>query len=527
MPEAGEVRWVDTRRSKQATADARPAARKSRARGAPAVNAGTQRRAEQEDAEPSDVRLYQVPTSGSFISNAALLARQLQEQEARLEAQLREHQHSPLAHTEEECDGDGASDELQGTWELVDDDILEHLELSPEVFGSPGERIAFAYWFNHLSGVLPAYDSADNPYRRISKLALASPVLLDTIISLATEYMYCHGHAAPNVVLQRHDKALASLRQALVSCDNTSAFDDSGSGLSPKQATLAAVLLQIANLVFIGGSGVDVHLACAMHFLQDLGYIEQPVEGFVARLLVQRFAMLDVTVAILRHRRPHLPVSFWLFLPEDKYDRTIPSFREMTGCPQPVLGFLARLANLAADLRENPGAEGRYDVLRRASTLDTDMRIYARSKVTLRSMRPTKTRHLDNLSQCFYWSAHLILQRLIYRDSPGSWRVQQTVEDLVRLIKSMPPGCGPDSSLPFPFYISSREAVTTDHRAWVRERNNMLKQVYPARIRDSQMALLEDIWRVIDENRLERETWNDNATSVIVTLERSRDFCLF
>ena len=381
-----------------------------------------------------------------------------------------------------------------------------------------------------MSGVLPAYDSASNPYRKLSALALASPVLLNTILSLATEYMYCHGRAAPELTMQRHDRALGSLREALLapspSSDSSLILNESnGESLGPKQSTLAAVLLQIANVVFTGGTGVDVHLACAMHFLQDLDYVDQPVQEFLPRLLIQRFAMLDVTTSILRHRRPYLPLSFWLFIPDGNYDRTEPSFREMTGCPQPVLGFLARLSNLAADLAERKFTE--YDVLRKASTLDTDMRLYARSRVTFSSDRPAAARHLDSLSQCFYWSAHLILQRVIYRDSTNSLRVQQTVSEIVKLIKDMPLGCGPDSSLPFPFYLSSREAVTHEHREWVRERNQQLKQVYPGRLRDRVMAVLEEIWVAVDEERGKLTAVNKSIDDTVTDLERRRDFCLF
>lgn len=209
----------------------------------------------------------------------------------------------------------------------------------------------------------------------------------------------------------------------------------------------------------------------------------------------------------------------------------------MTGCPQPVLGFLARLANLVVDQTEldrdisnkesDEYMDRQFDILRLSSTLDSDMRIYARSRVTFSSQRPTTLQHLDTLSQCFYWSAHLILQRSVYRDSPTSPRVQQTVANIVRCIKSMPIGCGPDSSLPFPFYLSSREAVTETHREWVRSHNAQLKRLYPARLRDTIMNSLEKVWQAIDEGRRNRDRLNRDVDERIRVLERERDFCLF
>ncbi|KAH8172497.1 fungal specific transcription factor domain-containing protein [Sarocladium implicatum] len=417
------------------------------------------------------------------------------------------------------------SQSLDG-WDFNDDDLSPGIDSN--AFDSPGERIAFAYWSNYLARVLPAHDSDENPYQRLSSLAMSSPVLLDTIISLATEYMYCHGHTSPELVALRHEKAIASLKKALQTASCHEAISDTLSPLSPAQATLAAVLLQIANTVFTGGPGVDTHITCAAYLLREQGYIDTPTQEFLPRLLVQRFAILDVTTAILRRRKPHLPMSFWLFVPDETYDRTSPSFREMTGCPQPVLGFYARLSHLASDLKDSGGDQDKaYAILRKASTLDTDMRIYARSRVRFTTNRPSPARHLDTLSQCFYWCAHLILQRVIYRDSAASPRVQQTVKDIVMLIKSMPLGCGPDSSLAFPFYVSSREAVTEEHQTWVRQRNEELKRVYPGRTRDTLMLTLEQIWAVTADINTDSCKLRGDVDSVIEGLERSRDFCLF
>lgn len=384
--------------------------------------------------------------------------------------------------------------------------------------------------FKYLSGVIPAYDGARNPYRRLSGLALASPVLLNTIISLATEYMYYHGHMAPEMAMLRHQRALASLREALVSGNTErelgiNATDTQGTTLSSKQATLAAVLLQIANVVFIGGVGVDAHLSCASHFLLDLDYIDHAIGDFIPRLLVQRFAMIDVVTSILRRRRPHLPLSCWIFQPNAKYDRAEPSFREMTGCPQPILGFLARISHLAVHIAEENADTN--TVLLKAFDVETELRVYATSRIKTTSTRTTLDKYLDILSQCFYWSAHLVLQRAVYRDVISSLRVQQTVSILVILIKSMPVGCGPDSSLPFPFYLSSREAIHDTHREWVRSRNQQMKQVYPGRARDGLMKLLESIWTLIDDGN---GNGNDNSETVeeaVLQLEIFNDVCIF
>lgn len=410
--------------------------------------------------------------------------------------------------------------------------------LNTEQFSSAVEVNAFAYCkskyenmydylpiahhsgIRYMSTVLPVYHSAATPFENLSKLALASPVLLSTIISLATEYLYNYAQAGPGLTFQRHDQAINSFREALINTTSPSSQTANGSDeeLSPKQATLVAVLLQVASTVFVGCSGADVNLVCAMHFLHDLDYINNPVEGLVPHLLVQRFAMFDVLSAIMRHRRPHLPSTFWLFNTDDQLGRIQPSFREVTGFPQPLLVFFSRLSNLAVDLHDGSTTES--EVLSEALNLETDMRVYARSQLALDINGTKPSNQLDSLNQCFYWSAQLTLQRMIYRDATNSPRVQQTVKNIIDLMRLVPVGSGPDAALPFPLYISSKEAVTSEHREWVRDRIQQMKQIYPGRGRDALLALLEDIWKFIDEGQ-------KDCDLNIRDMERRRDFCLF
>lgn len=435
----------------------------------------------------------------------------------------------------------------EAVWTFADDDDDNMLQQIPSsVFEHPGERIAFYYWVKHLSGVLPAYDSAcNNPYRQMSYLALSSPMLMNTIISLSTEYMYNQHRMTTEVTLVRRGKALASLREALQNAFSHNTTDmqqrhlrDMYGEVSETQAILAAVLLQITNVMLTGGSGsgVDAHLAYAMHLLKSLSYLDGPVQEFLPRLLVQRFAMIDVSIAIYRYTRPKLPLSFWLFTPDEGQDRVHPSFREMTGCPQPLLGILARIAHLAADRddhRRNSGTDDKsfepvdnddaFIISMHSSTLETDLRIYGRAHASVSNTRTSSVRYLDMLGECFYWSAHLLLQRLVYEDETNSMRVQAAVANIARCIKRLPVGCGPDSSIQFPFYVSSREAVTESHRMWVREYNAALKAKYPSRLRDATIASLDELWKVADEDRELREELHKRRNDSVRDLEQDKD----
>lgn len=65
---------------------------------------------------------------------------------------------------------------------------------------------------------------------------------------------------------------------------------------------------------------------------------------------------------------------------------------------------------------------------------------------------------------------------------------------MFRLMDKLRAGCGPDSSLPFPFYIAAREAVTLEERDWVRRKHRKMLDAYRDRSREYLMISTERIW---------------------------------
>lgn len=376
----------------------------------------------------------------------------------------------------------------------------------------------------YISHVLPIYDSSTHPYKILAKLVLDCPVLLSSITSMAAEYLYYLDRKVPIPSSRNHDQALNSFRHAIARTTSWPYLSAKKEEPTANEATLASVLLQIANAAFTGASGVDVHLACAMHFIPDLGCLNNPVGDSMSRILVQRFAKFDVITAILRHRRPHLPQRFWLFEADDEYDAERRSLQDMSGCPQPLLGFFNSLANMIADLYEE--SKLAFEIFTIASQWETDMRMFERA--LLSSIRQEIVNPLDTVTQCYYWTAHLILHRVVYRDLTTSPRLQHTVSTIVDLLRSIPIGSGTDYSLLFPFYISSKEAIASEHRAWVTNRIQQMKHVYPGRSIDLLVALLEDIWRVVDEAKERIDPAASKECDIrIRELERRRDLCFF
>ncbi|KAF5708796.1 transcriptional regulatory protein pro-1 [Fusarium mundagurra] len=234
---------------------------------------------------------------------------------------------------------------------------------------------------------------------------------------------------------------------------------------------------------------------------------------------LQRFAMIDVIMSLLRRREPLAPASFILYQQHEEAGVSGPSFRELTGCPQPVLSFLAKISILATDVELKNDAR-----LAEAYQLETTMRnwgsrkypmplnIAARSNSSLSGHGTvSQDDHLSTLNACFYWMAHLLLARRVFMDPTASSRVQLYRKHLFFLIDRLPPGCGPDSSLPIPFYMAAREAILPLDREWVRQKHAEMLAIYPDRSRELMMSLTEDIWSMSDRephDLVPKEPWD-------------------
>lgn len=350
-----------------------------------------------------------------------------------------------------------------------------------------------------VSSNVPALDGPSNPYRKISITALASPLLLETIICIATEHMLNFGLGSVPIAAERQQRMLRSIRQSLLTIEPHHTRRD-----PTHEACLAAVVLQGIVVAQRPDGVVEPHIKCASFLMHALGYFNDIPDHPLARMTVQRFAMVDLMLAISRQRRPYAPAHFILHQPDEtRWDGTEPSFYEMTGCPQPLMCFLVRIAYLACDVANRLDAHlPIHGPLAQAFTLDTELRAWnTRYTGLVADKLPCPRTPLDILSECFYWTAHLLLARRVFRDPTPSPRVQYLAHTCFRLMDHLPTGCGPDSSLPQPFYLAAREAITAEDRAWVRGKHEAMTAYYREQQRHLAMELTERIWARGDELR--------------------------
>ncbi|KAF9891706.1 hypothetical protein FE257_003718 [Aspergillus nanangensis] len=414
---------------------------------------------------------------------------------------------------------DGANSAPEPLSPCVIDNTLGNLLF--QIFQTPGEESAFAYFFKRASACMPAYDGSQNPYRKLALVSISYPVLLQGILSVSTAHMYNFGLSNDRLLSSRQSRALKSLRLALNDLqvsDNQNEVTKNGSQspsasngvfsiLSAREIALAAIMMQTSSVLMTGIGDVEVHMKCALHFVQKMGYLHKPAQSIFAKLLVNRFAMVDVVLAHLRFQRPMAPLNFFLYQPNEQLDHEEPSFREVYGCPQPVLCFLARISTLSADLVESsrPQSQIQHD----GYILETEMRSWGHGyydtmiKTSTEpetgapppsSPRWNERTDLDTVCECYYWTALLLLMRRVFMDSTETTRVQIIRRHLFCLMDKLTAGCGPDSSLPFPFYMAAREALTPGEREWVRQKHVAMMEVYGDRSREYLMASTEIIW---------------------------------
>lgn len=381
-----------------------------------------------------------------------------------------------------------------------------------------------------VSTNVPALDGPDNPYRQLSIPALSSPILLETIVCISAEHMLNFGLASIDLAAKRQQRMLRTLGQKLLTLNNEAASDP-GTLVTIKkperEALLTAVVLQGIVVAQTPDGILEPHVKCASWLMQALGYFNSIPVNPIARMAVQRYGMVDVMLAISRQRRPYAPQHFILSQPDQqRWDTTEPSFHKMTGCPQPLMCFLVRIAHLACDITDNP--QNRQSTLTEAFQLDTELRAWGYQYSGIPPTRGERTL-LDILTECFYWTAHLLLSRRVFQDQTCSPRVQYLVHVCFGLMDHLSTGCGPDSSLPQPFYLAAREAITPEDRTWVRRKHESMTAYYREQQRNSAMELIERIWETTDALR-ELEGSVTEGLSVdrfVLALDRGANFFIF
>jgi hypothetical protein len=290
------------------------------------------------------------------------------------------------------------------------------------------------------------------------------------------------------------------------------------------EALFAAVILQGVIVAQSADGVLEPHVRCAAFLMEVLNHFRQVPHNILGRMTVQRFAMVDVMLAISRQRRPFSPKDFVLHLPDaETWDHTEPSFHKMTGCPQPLMCLLVRISHLACDVDDRvEHCAPISDLLSRAHSLENDLRAWGEHYPAHSSEQGIRA-PLDILTECFYWTAHLLLARRVFQDHTRSPRVQHLTRTCFDLMGQLSTGVGPDSSLPQPFYLAAREAITLEDRAWVRQKHESMTNYYREQQRNLAMQLTQRIWEIEDQQF--RNGTAVQSDKLIKKLDR--DSCLF
>lgn len=327
---------------------------------------------------------------------------------------------------------------------------------------------------------------------------------MNTIIAVSTRYMIQRGGAPLTLALSRQVRALKTLRSSLDPLFQESHISDKSCwsvtktwGPTARLEILAAIALQFTVEMLIGGGEVKTHLNTAVNLLEQLESTVQGHDSFIERTLAYRIAFVDVTSSFFWCRRPLLPLSFWIYNTDDGCDTSNPSIREMTGCPYWVFRCLAETSHLVFDAHKD--SADRQAIIAKAYRIEEDLRNYLPTLFEPHSTTDVQTQiHLETLGRCYCWAALLLLQRRVFYDARSSSRVQFAVDKLIDLMESMPPKCGPDSSLPFALYVTAHEAIRRDQRDRILGKGRLLAELYPSKTREMINDSFRALWAYMD-----------------------------
>ena len=133
-------------------------------------------------------------------------------------------------------------------------------------------------------------DGPDNPYRQLSITALSSPILLETIVCIATESMVNYGLSSVPIAAERQQQMLRSLGQSLLRIDAANLSDARNNGIistHDHEEVLTAVVLQgIVTAQTVDGA-VEPHIKCASFLMQALDCFKQAPQTSLARMTIQ------------------------------------------------------------------------------------------------------------------------------------------------------------------------------------------------------------------------------------------------
>ncbi|CEJ60795.1 hypothetical protein PMG11_09352 [Penicillium brasilianum] len=399
--------------------------------------------------------------------------------------------------------------------------------LLSDLFRSDEDKLAWEYYVRLVSSNIPALDGPNNPYRQLSFTALSSPVLLETIVCIATEHMLNFGLVDVSTAARHQQRMLRTIGHNLQLIESGDAIETRAivrANNPDHEALFAAVILQGVIVAQSADGVLEPHVRCAAFLMDILDHFRRVPQNILGRTTVQRFAMVDVMLAISRQRRPFSPRDFVLHLPDaETWDHTEPSFHKMTGCPQPLMCLLVRISHLACDVDDRLERCAQInDLLTQAYNLENDLRAWGSSHQGLIAEERIRA-PLDILTECFYWTAHLLLARRVFQDHTRSPRVQHLTRTCFDLMDQLTTGVGPDSSLPQPFYLAAREAITMEDRAWVQEKHESMMNYYREQQRNLAMQLTQRIWDIGDE-----QFRNGNTVDSDRLIQRlDREACLF
>jgi hypothetical protein len=351
-----------------------------------------------------------------------------------------------------------------------------------------------------VASILPAASRNPNGYQLVATFALSSPMMLDTIISVATVYMHMRGIVPNTLALRRQSEALASLSRNVETLRQSATTGTNADIACLRREVFAAILMQITVEIANGGYAIESHISNATNIFRQLGYERARPTTALGCVLVQRMTYIDILSSIFWHRRPLIPLSSWLYQDREEVqpDPSAPSFQETTGLPFALVRIFAHISHMTADLDSGVPLSL---LIPRAFEIEAELSCIMRQAIDLGQDETDSSDDLLQLKvvgQCFHWAAIIILQHRVFNDPCNSPRVQFGLDMLLNLMEALPIGCGPDTQLSLPLYVAALVAFRQEHRERIKDKSSLLSRQYPLESRNQLTASFDTIWKAMD-----------------------------
>ncbi|KAK9474026.1 fungal-specific transcription factor domain-containing protein [Dipodascopsis tothii] len=362
---------------------------------------------------------------------------------------------------------------------------------------APKEQELLHYFFTELSPLLDNHKNS--PLAGLALTFCSSDLVLSSFTCLACVHLSTklRNESYYALGLEYHSRTINYLGEIIASVSKPSQTPGANVQHGLSVAVLTVIYLLITYEILDNGKSITLrsHLAAFASIIQDRDLAADVLAAINGNYLFRVFAWYDILTAAASkdHRALNVPGAY--FFPSSTVDSGIEG---VMGCPDELMLAIGDIVTLRHDMRYKNVLY--QEIQSRATDIETRIRNY-------RSLKKWDGREsfafiqYMTASQCWAQASNIFLLRSTGLD-PSNQRIQKSVEEFVRLYKSMEVGSDCDRQMVWPLFVVGCELKTAHDRQWLTGRIAELNAVVNKGSLKTLSNVLTDVWR-------ENKSWED------------------